>query len=66
MTVEQLQDGLIYAWRKSYSLRSIFKRLSGSRCLLSVSIPANLGYNYYARHLSRYTPDRMHQEQQEF
>lgn len=66
MTVEQLQDGLIYAWRKSYSLRSIFKRLSGSLCLLSVSIPANLGYNYYARHLSRYTPDRMHQEQQEF
>jgi len=49
-----------------YSLRSIFKRLSGSRCLLSVSIPANPGYNYYARHLSKYTPDLMHQETSEF
>ncbi|MEW6710191.1 MAG: radical SAM protein [Candidatus Riflebacteria bacterium] len=66
MSVDQLQEGLIYAWRKSYSLRSIFKRLSGSRCLLSVSIPANLGYNYYARHLSKYTPDLMHQETSEF
>lgn len=66
MSVEQLQEGLIYAWQKSYTLRSIFKRLSGSRCLLSVSLPANLGYNYYARHLSRYTTDLMHQEQQEF
>ncbi|MBU1105765.1 MAG: B12-binding domain-containing radical SAM protein [Candidatus Riflebacteria bacterium] len=66
MTVDQLQEGLMYAWRKSYSLRSIFKRLSGSRCLLSISIPANLGYNHYARHLSRYTPDLMHHEQLEF
>ena len=66
MSVEQLQAGLIYAWQKSYSLRSIFKRLSGSRCLLSISIPANLGYNYYARHLANYTPELMHREQQEF
>lgn len=66
MSVDQLQEGLIFAWRKSYSLRSIFKRLSGSRCLLSISIPANLGYNYYARHLSSYTPDKMLRETLEF
>lgn len=66
MTVDQLQEGLIYAWRKSYSLRSIFKRLSGSRCLLSISIPANLGYNYYARHLSKYTHDIMQRETLDF
>lgn len=63
MSVEQLQQGLIYAWRKSYSLRSIFKRLSGSRCLLSIAIPANLGYNFYARHLASYTPERMLEEE---
>jgi len=62
MSPERLQDGLFYAWKHAYSLRSIFRRLSGSRCLLSIAIPANLGYNVYARHLSRYTPDRMENE----
>ena len=63
MSPERLQEGLIYAWRHAYSLRSIFKRLSGSRCLLSVTGPANLGYNVYARTLSRYTPSLMHREE---
>ncbi|NLI79807.1 MAG: B12-binding domain-containing radical SAM protein [Candidatus Riflebacteria bacterium] len=62
MTPDELQEGLIYAWRKSYSLRSIFKRLAGSRCLLPISIPANLGYHTYAAHLSKYSPDLMKRE----
>jgi hypothetical protein len=63
MTPERLQEGLIYAWQHAYSLRSIFKRLAGSRCLLSIAIPANLGYNFYARNLRRYTPDLMENEE---
>lgn len=63
MSVEELQNGLIYAWKKSYSLRSIFKRLSGSRCLLSIAIPANLGYNFYAKHLATYTAEKMLKEE---
>ncbi len=66
MSPDRLQDGLLYAWQHAYSLRSIFRRLSGSRCLLSISIPANLGYNVYARHLSRYTPDLMEHEERLF
>lgn len=63
MSAEFLQNGLIYAWQHAYSLRSIFKRLAGSRCLPAVAIPANLGYNFYARNLSRFTPDLMANEE---
>jgi len=62
MSPERLQEGLIYAWKHAYTLRSIFKRLSGSRCLPSVTVPANLGYNFYAKHLARYTSDLMDRE----
>lgn len=63
MSPEFLQQGLIYAWQHAYSLRSIFKRLSGSRCLPAVAIPANLGYNFYARNLSRFTAGIMANEE---
>lgn len=63
MSAGFLQQGLIYAWQHAYSLRSIFKRLSGSRCLPAVAIPANLGYNFYARNLERFTPDLMANEE---
>lgn len=63
MSPEYLQRGLIYAWQHAYSLRSIFKRLTGSRCLPAIAIPANLGYNFYARNLSRFTPELMADEE---
>lgn len=66
MSPEYLQRGLIYAWQHAYSLRSIFKRLSGSRCLPAVAIPANLGYNFYARNLARFTHEIMAHEEQIF
>lgn len=54
MSVEQLQHGHERAWRHSYSLASMGRRLARSRRHLSVGIPANLGYRFYARRLHRF------------
>ncbi|KKM10701.1 hypothetical protein SY88_13365 [Clostridiales bacterium PH28_bin88] len=57
MTPEELQEGHYWAWRQSYTAGSIFKRLAGSRCLLQVLVPANVGYREYARALPGYTEE---------
>jgi len=59
MTPEELQEGLFWAWEQSYTFSSIFKRVSGSRCLLPYSIPANIAYRYYAQNLPKYTKETM-------
>jgi len=59
MTQEELQEGLYYAWRESYRIGSIVKRLSGARCLLPYMIPANLAYRYYANNISSFTDEMM-------
>jgi len=51
MSPERLQEGLEWAWRQSYSWRSMFTRVLGSRCVLPLSVSLNLGYRYYAKHL---------------
>jgi radical SAM superfamily enzyme YgiQ (UPF0313 family) len=55
MSPERLQEGLEWAWRQSYSWRSIFNRVLGSRCQLALSATLNLGYRYYAQHLPEKT-----------
>jgi radical SAM superfamily enzyme YgiQ (UPF0313 family) len=55
MSPRQLTEGLLRTWRDAYSLRSIASRLLGSRCLLGYSLPANLAYRRYARHLPALT-----------
>jgi radical SAM superfamily enzyme YgiQ (UPF0313 family) len=55
MTPERLQEGLEWAWRQSYSWRSMFTRVFGSRCVLPLSVSLNLGYRYYAKHLHMMT-----------
>lgn len=62
MTPEELQQGLYWAWEQSYKFNSIFKRLSGSRCLLPYLIPANIAYRYYAQNLPKYTKEAMQDE----
>jgi radical SAM superfamily enzyme YgiQ (UPF0313 family) len=54
MTAEELQQGTERAWKMTYSYRGMFKRLAGARVQLPISIPANLGYRFYAHHLNRY------------
>lgn len=52
MTELELQEGLFWAWKQTYSIGSIAKRLAGARCLLDFTIPANFAYRHYARGLS--------------
>ncbi|MEW5958272.1 MAG: radical SAM protein [Chloroflexota bacterium] len=54
MTPTQLLRGAEWAWKQTYSWRSIAKRLSRARLLLPLVIPANLGYRFYAHHLHNY------------
>ncbi len=54
MTPTELLRGTEWAWKKTYSYRSIIKRLASSRILLPLAIPANLGYRFYAHHLHDY------------
>jgi radical SAM superfamily enzyme YgiQ (UPF0313 family) len=55
MSPERLQEGLEWGWRQSYTLRSIFTRVLGSRCVPLLSFSLNFGYRYYARHLAHKT-----------
>jgi len=55
MSPERLQEGLEWAWRQSYTWRSMFERIAGSRCLVPLSITLNLGYRFYAKRLPKMT-----------
>lgn len=54
MSAEELQQGTERAWKMTYSYRGMFQRLAGARVQLSIAIPANLGYRFYAHHLNKY------------
>ncbi len=54
MSVQELQDGTEAAWKHAYSARSILKRLAHSPAPWSVRLATNLGYRFYANHLSRF------------
>jgi radical SAM superfamily enzyme YgiQ (UPF0313 family) len=54
MTAPQLLERTNRAWKQSYSYKSMWKRLGGSRTRLSIAIPANFGYRFYASHLETF------------
>jgi radical SAM superfamily enzyme YgiQ (UPF0313 family) len=54
MSVEELQRGTETAWRHAYSLGSIVRRIRHSPAPWPVKLGTNLGYRFYARHLSRF------------
>jgi radical SAM superfamily enzyme YgiQ (UPF0313 family) len=54
MTVRQLYEGTRMAWKHVYSLRSVWRRLAGSRRDPLVAIAANMGYRFYAHGLDRF------------
>jgi radical SAM superfamily enzyme YgiQ (UPF0313 family) len=54
MSVEALQRGTEWAWKQTYSYRSITRRLLGSRIMLPLALAANLGYRFYAHNLRNY------------
>ena len=54
MTPGELLRGTERTWKHTYGYRSIAKRLLGARNQLSVAIPANLGYRFYANRLNEF------------
>jgi radical SAM superfamily enzyme YgiQ (UPF0313 family) len=54
MSIEELQIGIETAWKFTYSLRSIVKRIRHSPAPWPVKLGTNLGYRFYAHNLSRF------------
>ena len=54
MSIEELQQGTEAAWKYAYSFRSIVRRISYSPAPWPVKLGTNLGYRFYAHHLSRF------------
>jgi radical SAM superfamily enzyme YgiQ (UPF0313 family) len=54
MSVAELQFGVEAAWKHAYSLRNIWRRIRESPAPWPVRIGTNLGYRFYAHHLSQF------------
>lgn len=54
MSPEELLRGTEWAWKETYSLSHIAKRLAGARTQTALAIATNLGYRFYAYRLNRY------------
>lgn len=54
MSVEELQRGIETAWKFSYSVPSMMKRLAASPSPWPVRLGTNLGYRFYAHNLHRF------------
>jgi len=54
ISVCELEQGTEAAWKHAYSYRSILSRLSHSPAPWSVRLATNLGYRFYANHLSSF------------
>jgi radical SAM superfamily enzyme YgiQ (UPF0313 family) len=49
MTVDQLQEGIYYAWKETYGFRSIFQRVAGAATLPLIDLALNLKFRQYRR-----------------
>ena len=56
MTKEELEDGIHWAWKEAYSLKSIFKRLDFTkiRTIKMIYLFLNIGYRKYAKSFKIY------------
>ncbi len=54
MSVQELQQGIETAWKHAYSVRSIVRRIHRSPAPWPVRLGTNLGYRFYAHHLSQF------------
>lgn len=54
LSVEELQYGTEAAWKYCYSFRSIARRITHSPAPWPVKLGTNLGYRFYAHHLSQF------------
>lgn len=54
LSVDELQTGTELAWKHAYSVPSILSRIRHSPAPWGVRLATNLGYRFYANHLSRF------------
>lgn len=59
MSAKKLQEGIRFAWRETYKLSGIVKRVFGSKAsrsleMLGTSLASNVGYNMYSRLMPEY------------
>ena len=59
MTIEQLEEGIAWAWKETYKLGSIAKRLAPFHRAPWLSIPINFGYRGYAEKFTKFTREVM-------
>jgi radical SAM superfamily enzyme YgiQ (UPF0313 family) len=59
MTKEQLENGIEWAWRQSYRLKSIFTRLAPFNIKPLIIIGCNFGYRTYAHKFKKFTREVM-------
>lgn len=59
MSPLELEQGLEWAWKETYKVSSIAKRITSFSHLFLLNIPLNIGYRKYAHKLSRFTKDVM-------
>jgi radical SAM superfamily enzyme YgiQ (UPF0313 family) len=54
LTPEELRAGAEWAWKETYRLGSIARRLVGARIQIPLALATNLGYRFYAYNLARF------------
>ncbi|MCL1791694.1 MAG: radical SAM protein [Peptococcaceae bacterium] len=59
MTKEQLEEGIAWAWKETYTLSSVAKRLAPFHRDAWLSIPLNFGYRGYADKFMKFTREVM-------
>ena len=59
MTVEELEKGTAWAWRETYSMKNIFKRLAPFTHSPWISLPLNIAYRKYADKYEHFTREVM-------
>ncbi len=59
MSVDELEEGIVWAWKHIYSTKDIAKRLTPFRHSPWLSIPLNMGYRKYADKFQHFTRDIM-------
>ncbi len=59
MTKDELEKGIEWAWRETYTFSSIFKRLAPFKTSPLIALFANMGYRGYANKFAKFTREVM-------
>jgi len=59
MTVDELREGVEWAWKEIYSLKSIMRRVGRFHKLFFISLLVNLSYRKYAKKFDAFTKEVM-------